>query len=251
MSQVVDDVAQALAESGLPSESLVLEMTETVLLERQRDRAGHPAAAKGLGARLAIDDFGTGYSSLSYLHRFPVDILKIDRSFVERLTHTSDNAELARTVGPPGPEPAAADRRRGGRGLHPVPGPAPHGLRHRPGLLLRPPNGRTGHGAPPRRRADGSQDSHDHRLEPNEEAADLDFSTRRAGGGARGRIRTDDLPITSRKLGVGRPDGSACSRWRAPSFQTSRTDPDGSSGSQIGMIGPADAESDGGPSSDA
>jgi EAL domain-containing protein (putative c-di-GMP-specific phosphodiesterase class I) len=53
---------------------------------------------KALGARLAIDDYGTGYSSPSYLHRFPVDILKIDRSFVERLNHASDNAELARTI---------------------------------------------------------------------------------------------------------------------------------------------------------
>jgi EAL domain-containing protein (putative c-di-GMP-specific phosphodiesterase class I) len=53
---------------------------------------------KDLGARLAIDDFGTGYSSLSCRHRFPVDKLKIDRSLVERLSHASDNAELARTI---------------------------------------------------------------------------------------------------------------------------------------------------------
>jgi EAL domain-containing protein (putative c-di-GMP-specific phosphodiesterase class I) len=96
--EVVDDVATALAESGLPPDSLVLEMTESVLMDDNENVLDILRRIKELGARLAIDDFGTGYSSLSYLHRFPVDILKIDRSFVERLSRTFDNAELAWTV---------------------------------------------------------------------------------------------------------------------------------------------------------
>ena len=87
-----------MRDSGLPAESLVLEMTESVLMDDSQTVLDILGQLKQLGARLAIDDFGTGYSSLSYLHRFPVDILKIDRSFVERLSRTSDNAELARTI---------------------------------------------------------------------------------------------------------------------------------------------------------
>ena len=96
--QVVEDVASALQETGLPPDSLVLEMTESVLLDDNETVLDILRQLKALGARLAIDDFGTGYSSLSYLHRFPVDILKIDRSFVERLARNFDNAELAWTV---------------------------------------------------------------------------------------------------------------------------------------------------------
>ena len=80
-----------------PTQRLTV-LTETVLMDDDENVLAIPSAPQGPGPRLAIDDFGTGYSSLSYLHRFPVDMLKIDRSFVERLSHASDKAELARTI---------------------------------------------------------------------------------------------------------------------------------------------------------
>jgi diguanylate cyclase (GGDEF)-like protein/PAS domain S-box-containing protein len=76
------DVRQALEVSGLPPSSLVLEITESLMLVDTEYAMSQLHALKTLGIRLAMDDFGTGYSSLSYLSRFPVDILKMDRSFV-------------------------------------------------------------------------------------------------------------------------------------------------------------------------
>jgi diguanylate cyclase (GGDEF)-like protein/PAS domain S-box-containing protein len=91
-------VAMALAESGLPPARLCLEVTESVLMNDTEENLVLLRRLKDMGVRLAIDDFGTGYSSLSYLHRFPVDTLKIDRSFVERLSQPSGDAALARTI---------------------------------------------------------------------------------------------------------------------------------------------------------
>ena len=90
-------VAECLVETGLPAECLVLEMTESMLIEHSIQMIEQLQRLKALGVRLAIDDFGTGFSSLSYLHRFPVDILKIDRSFIERVVSTSDS-EFVRTI---------------------------------------------------------------------------------------------------------------------------------------------------------
>src|SRR5207237_10356711 len=82
---VVDDVAQALADSGLAPGSLTLEITESVLIDDAEAAARTLGQLKELGVRIALDDFGTGYSSLSYLDRFPVDVVKIDKSFIDAL----------------------------------------------------------------------------------------------------------------------------------------------------------------------
>ncbi|HSY08855.1 MAG TPA: bifunctional diguanylate cyclase/phosphodiesterase, partial [Steroidobacteraceae bacterium] len=95
---LVQDVAQALKESGLEPGNLVIELTESTIMHNTEANLGRLRQLKALGVRLAIDDFGTGYSSLSYLHRFPIDILKIDHSFVNRLTNTYNGPELARAV---------------------------------------------------------------------------------------------------------------------------------------------------------
>jgi diguanylate cyclase (GGDEF)-like protein/PAS domain S-box-containing protein len=82
---LVGDVVDALERSGLPPSSLILEITETSLVREPTVAAARLRQLREVGVRLAIDDFGTGYSSLSYLRQFPVDILKIDRSFIETI----------------------------------------------------------------------------------------------------------------------------------------------------------------------
>ena len=96
--EFVDDVAAALDESGLPPERLRLEITESVLLANPDQALRVLAQLRGLGVQLHLDDFGTGYSSFSYLHRFPIDAVKIDRSFVTGMDSNPRNAAIVRAL---------------------------------------------------------------------------------------------------------------------------------------------------------
>jgi EAL domain-containing protein (putative c-di-GMP-specific phosphodiesterase class I) len=96
--ELIRRVSDALETTGLPPNRLVLEITESGLMRDPRAVLGRLQALRELGVRLAIDDFGTGYSSLSYLQRFPIDILKIAKPFVEEVGLGADRSALARAI---------------------------------------------------------------------------------------------------------------------------------------------------------
>jgi diguanylate cyclase (GGDEF)-like protein/PAS domain S-box-containing protein len=93
-----DNVRRVLASSGLKPHSLVLELTETALLHRDARLHSDLAELKAIGVRLAIDDFGTGYSSLSYLRELPIDLVKMDKSFVEGIADSGQRLALAEGI---------------------------------------------------------------------------------------------------------------------------------------------------------
>jgi diguanylate cyclase (GGDEF)-like protein len=96
--QLLQDIRDALATSRLDPDALTIEITETTLMRDIEDTIARLEQVKRLGVRIAIDDFGTGYSSLAHLQQFPVDALKIDRSFILGLRHNKEGETLIRTL---------------------------------------------------------------------------------------------------------------------------------------------------------
>ncbi|MBA2312299.1 MAG: EAL domain-containing protein [Actinobacteria bacterium] len=97
-SDLIQHVSGALQESGLPAHRLTLEITESVLMRDTEATSKQLHGLRELGVKLAVDDFGTGYSSLGYLQSFPIDTLKIDRSFIAGISGGPEDSALARAI---------------------------------------------------------------------------------------------------------------------------------------------------------
>ncbi|MBA2504299.1 MAG: EAL domain-containing protein [Pyrinomonadaceae bacterium] len=95
---LIEQISRTLRDTGLDPRSLKLEITESMVMENVETTVEMLQQIRALGVELSIDDFGTGYSSLSYLHRFPINTLKIDRSFVSCMNDNSENFEIVRTI---------------------------------------------------------------------------------------------------------------------------------------------------------
>jgi FOG: EAL domain len=96
--RIIDDVHGALTASGFDPGMLTLELTETALMDDVRATLVRLELLKAVGVRIAVDDFGTGYSSLAYLRQFPIDVLKIDHSFVSGIAISSESAAIVHTL---------------------------------------------------------------------------------------------------------------------------------------------------------
>ena len=96
--ELVDQIKTVIKETGIDPANLKLELTEGAVMENAETAILMLKQIKETGVKISIDDFGTGYSSLSYLHRFPIDLLKVDRSFVSAMEENTENGEIVRTI---------------------------------------------------------------------------------------------------------------------------------------------------------
>ncbi|MDF2208159.1 putative bifunctional diguanylate cyclase/phosphodiesterase [Limnospira platensis] len=95
---LIECVDQILTETGVDRNCIKLEITESAIMDDVDEAIALLEQLKSLGIKLSMDDFGTGYSSLSYLHRFPIDTLKVDQSFVRRMDDSQQNTEIVKTI---------------------------------------------------------------------------------------------------------------------------------------------------------
>lgn len=95
---ITETISRILAETGTPAAKIVLEVTETAMMQEIKKSAIILEELRHLGLKIAVDDFGTGYSSLAYLKRLPINTIKIDRSFVRDVTIDTDDAAITRTI---------------------------------------------------------------------------------------------------------------------------------------------------------
>jgi EAL domain-containing protein (putative c-di-GMP-specific phosphodiesterase class I) len=95
---MVEQIKTIVGETNIDPRCLKLEITESMVMENAEKAIAMLHQIRDIGVRLSIDDFGTGYSSLSYLHRFPIDTLKVDRSFVDMMEDGGENAEIVHTI---------------------------------------------------------------------------------------------------------------------------------------------------------
>lgn len=95
---LVTRISEILSETGLDASCLALEITESMIMENPDAAAEMMVQLRGLGIHIHIDDFGTGYSSLNYIHRFPINALKIDRSFVAKMFANDENMEIIKAI---------------------------------------------------------------------------------------------------------------------------------------------------------
>jgi predicted signal transduction protein with EAL and GGDEF domain len=97
-NKLIDDIGDILSNTGLEGKHLKVEITENAIMENPHEVTNRLKQLRKMGIQLHVDDFGTGYSSLSHLHRFPIDALKVDRSFIISMGESQENMEIVRTI---------------------------------------------------------------------------------------------------------------------------------------------------------